>query len=645
MARRARVGRVRARSNHLAALALVCACVVGSPDAGFAQTAPDRRIEVKKFEITGVTAVTESELKSALVTTSSSKWPWGSHAYFDRTAFDADLQRIEAFLADRGYPDARVVETDIMPDESGDAVELSVVVKEGLPVRVSEIRFVGFEPLGDNAAERVSGRVLLKPGDPLARATVLETAEIAADMLRNEGYAHAKVDVQQAPAATPAANASESVALTFAATPGVQAYFGPIEISGNEGVGTGVIRRQLTFKQGARYTRNLVEESQRKLYMLGLFQFATIENVTTDPNAREITTRVTVTERDHREVQFSVGYGTEEQVAVETWFTHLNLFGGARRGSLHGKWSWLDRGIEATFNGPAFLHPRLALELNAHGWFADQRAYTSLARGGRAALVYTSGRRAENVGRLSYVQELQSSTVSDEALADPTLRDDLIALGLDPVTGEQHGLLSAIMIEAARNTTGSPLDPTKGYMASLLVEQGGGWLPGAFNYYNVIAEGRYYKTIRGITFAERVRYGLIRPMGADSDIPFSKRYFLGGAENLRGWGRYEVAPLSEGGLPVGGHTLFLATTEVRFPVMGAVGGVVFLDGGNVWEDAWASSLDGLKYDAGVGVRYRSPVGPLRLDFGYQLTPIEGLVVDGQLQDRRWRVHFSIGQAF
>ena len=128
-------------------------------------------------------------------------------------------------------------------------------------------------------------------------------------------------------------------------------------------------------------------------------------------------------------------------------------------------------------------------------------------------------------------------------------------------------------------------------------------------------------------------------------MPFFKRYFLGGATNLRGWGRYEVSPLSGSGLPIGGLTFTNFSTELRFPVFRNFGAVLFLDGGNVWTNPWDFNLNDLRYDIGPGIRYNTPIGPLRLDLGWQLNPIPGLLVNGEPQTRAMRVHFSIGQAF
>jgi outer membrane translocation and assembly module TamA len=143
-----------------------------------------------------------------------------------------------------------------------------------------------------------------------------------------------------------------------------------------------------------------------------------------------------------------------------------------------------------------------------------------------------------------------------------------------------------------------------------------------------------------------VQFGYIEPEDSlPTRIPFSKKFFLGGATSIRGWGRYEVSPLGGRGLPIGGNALAAFTSEVRFKVKGNLGGVVFLDGGNVWPTRGDVDLGDLHYAAGIGLRYRTPVGPLRLDFGQQLNRIEGLQVGQNPESRHWRLHFSIGQAF
>jgi outer membrane translocation and assembly module TamA len=245
---------------------------------------------------------------------------------------------------------------------------------------------------------------------------------------------------------------------------------------------------------------------------------------------------------------------------------------------------------------------------------------------------------------VSLIAEHDNSFVSEDALNDPTLIDDLIALGLDPTTGSQEGTLNAIGFDFQRSTADNLLNARRGYQLALHTESAGRLLPGTFNYFALSVDGRHYLPIGDrLVVANRLQVGSIDDR--EGDVPFSKKYFLGGATSLRGWGRYEVSPLSDSGVPLGGNSMLAMSSELRAVLHGRLGGVLFIDAGNVWSDEWHIALDDLRVAAGVGVRYETPVGSIRFDFGYQLNTIEGLLVNGEPQQRPWRIHFSIGQAF
>lgn len=601
-------------------------------------------IEVESFTFEGVTAVDEARLRDALATKTSPWLPWEDAHYFDRDAFEQDLKRIEAFYEDRGYPDAEVVSYDVDLEEAGNAVNLQVVVREGNPLIVSAIDLQAFDVLDAEVLQHLREGMPLQPGEPLALEALAASTELAADTLKNHGYPHADVATRREPR-------DGEVAVVMRAEPGPLSFFGPIEIAGNTSVDDHVIRRQLLYEPGDLFRRRELRESLRQLYALELFEFANIEMANEAGAASDggqpgdtVPTRVTVTEGDHRRLEFSIGYGTEEKARAEAEWRHVNFYGGARTLSVHTKWSWLDRGIESTFVQPYLFSPRFSLSLQAQAWYADEPAFRALSRGGRATVTRSLGKNSSASGAVIY--QFQSSRIANEALRDPTLRDELIALGLDPTTGVQDGALAALAANAELMRVDDPVNPNRGYMASLNLEQAGGWLPGTYNYLSTIGELRgYYTPHERVTVAGRARYGVIDPFGPESDVPFYKRFFLGGATSLRGWGRLEVAPLSGFGLPLGGNSLFESSVEVRTRVWGNVGLVAFVDAGNVWSGAWDARLGDLLYDAGPGLRYETPVGPLRLDFAYQLNRLEGLRIDGELQDRPWRIHFSIGHAF
>jgi len=597
-------------------------------------------VKVHSLKFQGVKAIDESRLKSVLATKESSWIPWGRKHYFDRSRFDADLKRMKAFYADRGYPDARVTGFDVKLNDKQDQVDLTVTIEEGEPVRVVAIDFLAFDVIPPQHLDALKKRAPLKVGDARDRQLVVATHEMALNELRDHGYPYAKVTTDEDDGAD-----GKQATLSFTGEPSKLAFFGPIEISGNKSVSDNIIRRELTFKPGEIYRRSVVQESQRRLYGLELFQFANIEPLNVEQQPDDVPIRVTVAEGHHQRVNFGVGYGSEEKARVDAEYHHVNFLGGARSAGAHARWSSLDRGMRLDFNQPYFFRPHFSLSGEGQQWYTFTPAYGSVVNGGKAIVTHRASARTS--WAVSLTSEHTRSTISNEALLDPTLRDDLIALGLDPTTGEQNGTLNAIGFDIQHSTADNVLNAHRGYQVAFHAEQAGRFVPGTFNFYALSADGRHYLPIgEKVVLASRLLVGSIRPSGLiQANMPFSKKYFLGGATTIRGWGRFEVSPLSGSGLPLGGDSMFLISEELRTTLRGNWGAVAFVDAGNVWTDPLTLDFGELRYAIGPGLRYQTPVGPFRLDLGYQLNPIPGLLVNGQPQTRRWRIHFSIGQAF
>ena len=597
-------------------------------------------VRVRKLTFNGVKAVDVTKLKNALATRESSILPWGKKNYFDRSRFDADLKRIQAFYTDRGYPDARVTGFDVKLNDKQDAADVTVNISEGEPVKVAAIDFVGFDVIPPAHFDTLQKKVPLKVGQPRDRLLVVATHEMALNELRDHGFPYAKVTTGEDDGAQ-----EKEARLTFQAEPGQLAHFGPVRILGNKSVGDNIIRRELTYKPGDLYQRSLVLDSQRRLYRMELFQFVNVEPENTEQQPAEVPTKVTIAEGKHQRVNFGVGYGTEEKARVDAEYHHVNFLGGARSAGAHGRWSSLDRGLRLDFNQPYFFRPHFSLGAEAQNWYTFTPAFQSVVTGAKATLTHLA--IDGTAVALSLTSERAISSISDIALSDPTLHDELIAIpGLDPRTGEQHGTLNAMGFDFRHSTADNLLNSHRGYQVAFHAEQAGRLVPGTFNYYAFSADGRHYLPLsERLVVASRLQFGNIRPVGDDVNVPFSKKYFLGGATTIRGWGRYEVSPLSASGLPIGGNSLLAFSEEVRAIIRGNLGGVVFLDGGNVWADSLGFKLNDLRYAVGPGLRYQTPVGPVRFDLGYQLNPLPTLLVNGDPQRRRWRIHFSIGQAF
>ncbi|MBI1874284.1 MAG: BamA/TamA family outer membrane protein [Acidobacteria bacterium] len=619
---------------------VACVLVAGSSAAQVKPQPPETRIKVVSFSIHGLHAFGESEIKRELATRSSGWIPWSRAQYFDPEAFEADKRRIETFYATRGYPKARVESAETRFNEAHTEVDLVMRVVEGEPILVDAVDLVGFEGAPADHVAKVRAHLPIKVEQPLDRRLALESRTILATELRDHGFPHADVEIRAEPATESAAH------LTFTAKPGTKAVFGPIEITGNTSVSDEVIRRQLLYRPGDLFRISRVHDSQRKLYTQKLFQFVNVDVEAGSEGAAEVPTRVTVAEGKHRQVELGGGWGSEEHLRGEARWQHVNFLGGARTASVHGKWSSLDRGVRLRLNQPYLFHPHFVLDVEGHSWYANEPAYEVQSYGGQISVAHRAN--TTTTWSVTAVRQYESSAVSQAALADLSLRDEIIALGLDPSDGRQRGTLTAFQFDVARNTTTQPLDPLAGSLLSAHLEQSGRWLPGDFEYYSLVLEGRHYVTVldERLVFANRMRLGSIDPLSTKAGaVPFFKRFFLGGSSSVRGWGRFELGPLGASGLPLGGHSMLEASSEIRWRLTKSLGVVAFLDAGNVWADAWQFPVGSLKYAVGPGLRYYTPIGPMRVDLGYQLTPTPELLVNGRPQVRTWRLHFSIGQAF
>ena len=604
-------------------------------------------VQVTSITFTGNGAVQSGELKAIIATQESGFLPWSRKRFFDRAQFDSDVKRIEAFYADRGYPQAKVVGVDVALNDAKDKVAITVEINEGEPIIVESVNFDGFDAVPADHLERLRTRLPIAPDRPRDQRLILASHDMAVAELRDHGFPYGSVRMLES-----AGSSEMRIQLTVAADAGPRSVFGPISIDGDVSVDEEVVRRELAFQEGDLYQLSRITETQRRLYSLELFQFVNAAPNLPEDQSPKVPVVVTVAEGKHRRLQLAAGYGSEEKARGRINWRHVNFGGGARTGEVEAKASSLEQGLRGSFTEPFLLQRGLSLRLSGSTWWADEPVYEHRSSGGRITLAKDfsrasvgSERGVRNTVSATFIQEYEDYAVAPSVLADPTFRDELIALGLNPVTGRGSGTVTAVEFDVERSTTEQLLAPRQGYVVNGHVEKAGQWLRGTFDFTELSGEVRGYLPIGSrFVWANRAGAGTLAGPNA-ALIPFYKRYFVGGSSSVRGWGRYQVSPLTPDGQPIGGRTVMEVSTEARFNIRGKLGGVLFVDGGNAWEGPWEVQLKTLRWAVGPGIRYDTPIGPMRFDLGIQMNPIDGLVLEGNPEKRKWRVHFSIGQAF
>jgi len=613
--------------------------------AGLAACHEAGDVVVKDLSFSGVKAFPTSALTGVLATRESGWLPWSARHYFDRAEFEADLLRIHAYYADRGYPKQRVtgVHIDLAADRK--SVRLRIDIDEGQPVRIQEVRYEGFEDLPASVRKQVAD-LPLRAGEPRDRTQVRSVKDMAGRLFRDNGYPLSRVDIGERPDGDP-----NQVILTVRADSGPAMRFGEVSMDGLKAVDTTTVRRQLAFEPGDLFQERLLQASQRRLASLGPFDFANVAPRLEERRGDSVPVHITVAEGPPRLLRVGAGYGTDEGPRGSLLWQHANFMGGARKADVQARASVVDLGVITSLTEPFFLGPAWSLTFGGRAERLQQFAYSSENYGGRVTLA----RRGERFGRLdessvhyvtrlSYIHEYLRYGIRPEALDDLSSHDERIALGLDPVTGRAAGTLGSIDLDLERIAVNDPVQPTRGTALTLHLEHAAPWLLGKYRFDEVLVEGRGFVPVGRLVWANRASFGSV--IARDPlTVPFSRRYFLGGATSLRGWGRYQVGPLDEQGLAIGGRTRVAMSTELRFPLRDKLSALVFVDAGQVGSADLSVERMRMRVDFGPGLRYRTPIGAVSVDLGIQLNPIQGLRINGDPEQRHWRLHLGIGQTF
>ncbi len=320
---------------------------------------------------------------------------------------------------------------------------------------------------------------------------------------------------------------------------------------------------------------------------------------------------ITVVEGPPRELTAGIGYGLEDQVRGQLQWQHNDFFGGGRQLGFRLKGSFIEQSVEGEFRQPYFLHPQQTLIAPLTQLRDDEPGFT-VAR----------IRFAPRVERKLMPQLTVSAgyNVEYDDLSDvPNSTIDRFEGGSEDYVA--RGVVSSLTGSLERNTTVDLLDPREGSVVNLTLEQAGGPWQGAYSFYTAVLDAKKYLPLPGRrTLAGRVRIGTGDGFGQSRDLPLFRRFFAGGINSTRGYDRHLVGPLNDDEKPVGGRSLLEASVEFRTPIYGPFGGVLFFDAGEVRRQFASYTLGDLKFGAGVGVRYHTLVGPLRVDLGIPFDP-------------------------
>lgn len=603
---------------------------------------------VRELDIRNTEAVSEGTLERRILTAETGWWPFADRQRFDPTVWQADLERIERVYETRGYYDARITRSEVLP-EGEDGVRLIVEVEEGDPVRTGAVEVQGLEPLPPPVRDGVLDAVTLRRGTIFREGAWQTSKARALRALRDRGHAGAElvgealVDV-----------GTHEVTARLFARPGPVYHFGEIDVTGARGgIDPAWVREQVRLAVGRDrlFSEEALEEAQRRVFAMGVFASARVGAGALDPDAGRVPITVEVRQAPPRTLRLGGGVAfdqiRQEGRLVGDW-THRNFLGGLRRLSLQAMAGWAfipstfavarNRAADGARHGPIYRagaeleqarlagRPSLRLRTLVESERTLEETYDAL--GGR--LVVSVPWQPWSTVTIAPGYNLQGYSLRGPAAI--TAQSAPLALGCreDPC----FVLLSFLEQIATWDRRDDPLEPRQGHFLTLSLQEGGGPLGGDFRYLRIAPEARGYWTFGeegGLTVAGKLRVGTLLTGSSDAEeSPVTARFYSGGAQWMRGFAVRRLSPLllvpAEGGasdqrltLPIGGNGLVEGSVEARVPAGESLTFAVFTDFGSVTpQRLGAANPLWLNWALGAGLRYRTPIGPVRLDVAVRL---------------------------
>jgi outer membrane protein insertion porin family len=588
-------------------------------------------VKVRRIELLGNEGISDAEIKAVLKTQEGSVLSILSKAgNFKRDMLEYDLQVIQYLYLTKGYVQAKVEDPVVSLSPDMKYISIAIRVNEGPQFRVGKLDVTGdsVDPLPD-----MLKKVQLKTGDIFNYALVQQDNQALAGAQKNHGYAHATVSNESVPDVE-----KRVVDWTYHIQKGKKVYFGQILMQGGGSTRDKVIRRELTIAEGELYSEKGIQLSQARVQRLGFFESVEIK---TRPTAlpQVVDVVVDVKERTTGTFQVGMGYSSLDNFIVTAQIAKDNFLGRGQRMSVQGSLSSVRTMFQGSFYEPYFMDSNLTFSLDL---FSYEQLYTDFSR-------QSTG------GGMSWGYRL-----TDELTAEAGYNLEEVSTSIGGLSGRTDvpiaslfgsGLTSSMRMSLSYDDRDDRMFPTTGWFMSGAAEWAAQFLGSDNEFNRFTAKVRRYVPLPfdGVLKFNLVG-GLIRaPEG--KQVPLFERFFMGGIYNVRGFDRNTLGPeiaipnsgdpaSSLSGFNIGGVKQLYLNNEIEVPILKApmnLRGLLFFDVGNAFGEAEDITLQDMRLALGWGVRWFSPVGPLRFEWGVPL--------NRKANERPLVFEFTIGNSF
>jgi outer membrane protein insertion porin family len=608
------------------------------------------KVMVKEINFIGASKLTPEFLKSVLATQEGGYLSFfTSGGTYREEMFQRDVQMIQVAYFDAGHINVRVDKPTVTLSPDKRFITIGIKVEEGEAYSVGKLDFSG-DLL--TSKEDMHKKMTSKENTVFNRSLLARDIQAITDVYNDSGYAFANI--------TPvtAVNAeAKTIDLTFDVQKGNQVYIERIEIIGNTKTRDKVIRRQLRVFEGELFNGTGMRVSKDKVTALGYFE--TVE-VTHRPGVdnEHVVVQVEVKEKSTGTFQVGLGFSNVESFIFTAQIAQQNFLGWGQSVSASVQASGLRQFFQASFFDPYFLDTNNIFSLDAYRTQLSYFGFTRTATGGSTSL-----------GRYLVADEMSVSLgyTFENVLVDSGAGGNAAPLAYTFRSGNTSSLRASWTYDRRNNR----LFPTQGSLSFASLEVAPDFLGGSYNFLRYTGYHRMYFPLPfGAVFKFNLQAGYIQDLGAGANqLPISEMYYLGGIQSVRGYpirtittSSLAVASQTPDGVPspyeIGGDKQIYLNVELEIPLIQKVGirGVLFYDAGNVFgvnrqffehePDIFNRNIKlplGLYHSVGFGVRWFSPIGPLRFEWGIPL--IKRVRPPGTTQDQAVQFEFTIGNSF
>ena len=661
------------RAQETSAADATASDAAASDESATTSSDPHAPHHTDQIRIDGNDEISDGEIRDHMLTQAPPWFRfWTTFPFFEDEVRE-DMKRIVALYRQRGYYET-TADYHVVYSDEGPGVTVHVEIDEGEPVELAtlELSLPGgtapqSHPLIDARPWRKLVRGLaLREGRTFRLADYQASREAVLTWVAEHGFAKAQLE-GTAEVDLPSHRAHVEWTLVL----GPRIRLGEIDIEGLEDVDRFIVEREIRIEPGEWYSLRALAKTRRRIQNLALFRWTIVEALEpeaqpstavgddtpggapedsdaeespasptptpknepdpeAEPSADEASEEqvwpvsVRVAERPPRRIRLGGGWGTDTSFRGELAWQHRNFFGGARHMDVGVRYSGLGGSFRPSFTEPYLFGTRTRFLFSPAAVYEIQDAYSAR----RLLIDAQLDRKLIEHMRIRVGYRFDRDDVYS-VLDNPG--EDVLPEGISIITGPNIGL--------SRSTVDNRLNATSGTLVEIDAASSVSALGSDEDFLRYTLDARGYFALLKTVVALRGVLGTIQNLGDTDaeDIPLVERFYSGGSNSMRGFGYRDLSPKDANGDPIGGSSLIEGNLEWRIPIWGPVGIVGFLDAAQVDPEPWKFRVDDLLYAAGTGLRYMTPAGPLRVDFGWRLNPRE---------DRgKFRVSASLGHTF